>query len=444
MDAQVPIRLGVTTGVNFANQSFSRDLYRNDYPQTCRTGFILGGIAEFGITNIWSIQTELAYIQRGTKFQNFIITGDDPSPIGTTDATFKLDYFDLPIFLKARFESSNITPFLLIGPAFNIISSAEVNAPGTHVRNIPGTSTLDINNDVGSFEVAFDIGGGVEYQLDPKIDLLFDVRYSHGLGDVYTNPTVPSVKSYDFSLRAGLLFDLFGGVTEVASKQTTESINTDTDGDGLPDTDEINKYKTNPYSADTDADSLRDGDEIFKYKTNPLNPDTDGDRLSDGEEVNRYKTDPLNPDTDHGGVKDGIEVFRGTNPLDPSDDFPRKEEFKIDVGKSIVLEGIVFKTGSAEITASSAAILEKAYNTFQQNPDIIVEIHGHTDNVGKRAYNMKLSMDRANAVKEYLVQRGIAESRITTKGFGFDKPIVPNDSPENRQKNRRIEFFRIK
>ncbi|HUL44964.1 MAG TPA: OmpA family protein [Bacteroidota bacterium] len=218
----------------------------------------------------------------------------------------------------------------------------------------------------------------------------------------------------------------------------------DTDGDGLSDGDEVLKYHTDPLKVDTDGDGLSDGDEVLKYHTDPLKVDTDGDGLSDGDEVLKYHTDPLKKDTDGGGIDDGAEVARGTNPLDPSDDMPKKEELKAEVGKAIVLEGIVFKTGSAEVSSESAAILEKAYNTMNQNPDMMVEIQGHTDNVGKHAANVKLSQKRADAVKAYLVDKGIAATRITTKGFGPDKPIAPNTTKDGRQKNRRIEFLRTK
>ncbi len=219
----------------------------------------------------------------------------------------------------------------------------------------------------------------------------------------------------------------------------------DTDGDGLNDGDEVTKYNTNPLNADSDADGLNDGDEIMKYKTDPLKADTDGDGLSDGDEVMKYKTDPLKVDTDGGTVNDGVEVGRGTNPLQASDDIPpKKEELKVEVGKAIVLDGIVFKTGSAEITAQSEDILSKAFNTLEQNPDIQVEIRGYTDNTGKRAYNMKLSQSRANSVMSYLVKKGIAASRVQAKGFGPDNPIGDNKTADGRQKNRRIEFFRSK
>ena len=229
------------------------------------------------------------------------------------------------------------------------------------------------------------------------------------------------------------------------TKHKTDPIKADTDGDGLDDGDEVFKYKTDPLNMDTDGDGLKDGEEVLKYKTNPLKADTDDDGLSDGDEVMKYKTDPLKADTDGGTVYDGKEIANGTNPLDPSDDVPKaKEVLKVEVGKSITLEGIVFKTGSAEINPVSEEILTKAFNTLEQNPEIEVEIQGHTDNVGKHTMNMKLSQRRADAVKAYLVKNRIAESRISTKGYGSDKPIAPNTTAEGKQKNRRIEFFRSK
>jgi OOP family OmpA-OmpF porin len=139
-----------------------------------------------------------------------------------------------------------------------------------------------------------------------------------------------------------------------------------------------------------------------------------------------------------------VEVQRGTNPLDPADDVPKKEQLKVEVGKSIALEGVTFATGSAKLTKESETVLEKAYNTLAQNPEVMVEIQGHTDSAGKRASNVKLSQGRADAVKAWLVAKGVAASRIGTKGYGPDKPVAPNTTADGRAKNRRIEFFRTK
>jgi outer membrane protein OmpA-like peptidoglycan-associated protein len=225
-------------------------------------------------------------------------------------------------------------------------------------------------------------------------------------------------------------------------KYKTDPLKADTDGDGLSDGDEVLKYKTDPLKADTDGDGLSDGDEVLKYKTDPLKADTDGDGLNDGDEVNKYKTDPLKADTDGGTVNDGTEVARGTNPLDPSDDVPKAPV--LEVGAAMYLEGITFATGKSVIEPSSEATLEKVLEAAKAHPEVEVEISGHTDNTGKRSSNLKLSQQRADAVKAWLVARGIDASRITTKGYGPDKPVADNKTAEGRAKNRRIEMKRTK
>jgi outer membrane protein OmpA-like peptidoglycan-associated protein len=231
---------------------------------------------------------------------------------------------------------------------------------------------------------------------------------------------------------------------EEVRRYATDPLNPDTDGDGLTDGDEVRVYATDPLNPDTDRDRLLDGAEVLTYKTNPLKPDTDGDGLTDGDEVLVYKTDPLNQDTDGGSVPDGTEVRRDTNPLNPADDVAQKENLAVEIGKPIVLEGLVFEFNSARIQPASEPVLESAYNIMTENPNIEVEIHGHTDNIGKASYNLKLSQARANSVRDWLVNRGVVSSRIATKGFGFVRPIAPNDTEEGRQKNRRIEFVRVK
>ena len=225
--------------------------------------------------------------------------------------------------------------------------------------------------------------------------------------------------------------------SEEVNTDKTDPLKMDTDGDGLSDSAEIMTYKTNPLKADSDGDGLNDGSEVNTYKTNPMKSDSDGDGLSDGEEINKYKTDPLNPDTDGGTVDDGIEVRRETNPLDANDDV-------VKVGVPIILEGITFATGKADITPESEETLQKALRTLNTYPEIQVEISGHTDDVGSNKSNQKLSQLRAESVMSWLVSHGIDASRLTAVGYGEDQPMVPNDSPENKQKNRRIEFKRIK
>jgi len=222
----------------------------------------------------------------------------------------------------------------------------------------------------------------------------------------------------------------------------TDPLKPDTDGDGLTDAQEVQQYKTDPKNGDTDGDGLGDAAEIMEHKTDPLKADTDGDTLSDGAEINQYRTNPLKADTDDGTVNDNVEVARGSNPLNPGDDVPKIAITEI--GKPIILEGIVFKSGSAKILPESEKILDDAYVTLRDNASVVVEIQGHTDNTGKYESNVKLSLDRANAVRDWLIAKGIDGTRLETKGFGPDKPVAPNTTPEDRQKNRRIEFVRIR
>jgi len=220
---------------------------------------------------------------------------------------------------------------------------------------------------------------------------------------------------------------------------TTDPLNPDTDGDGLTDGAEVNTYRTHPLKRDTDGDGLEDGDEVRKYRTDPTKADTDGDGLSDGEEVLTYRTNPLVADTDGGGVADGREIQMKLNPLDPSDDVPI-----IAVGERIILEGVNFETAKATLLPGARAILDQVASSLLANPDAEVAIHGHTDNVGGAKYNQDLSLRRAESVKSYLESLGVPASRMSTRGYGFTKPIADNGTAQGRAKNRRIEFVRIK
>jgi len=187
-----------------------------------------------------------------------------------------------------------------------------------------------------------------------------------------------------------------------------------------------------------------DNEEINTYGTLPTDKDTDDDNLTDGDEVLTHKTDPKKPDTDLGSVQDGIEVGRGTNPLNPDDDLPKKVEEPIKVGEVITLKGINFATNSWEITSIAEDQLERALNAMKNYPELEVEISGHTDSRGGRNWNMELSQKRADSVKDWFVSKGISGSRITTVGYGPDQPVAPNDTEEGRYENRRIDFKRTK
>ncbi|HRW74377.1 MAG: PD40 domain-containing protein [Lewinellaceae bacterium] len=107
---------------------------------------------------------------------------------------------------------------------------------------------------------------------------------------------------------------------------------------------------------------------------------------------------------------------------------------------AIVLKNILFDSGSASLLPSSSFELEQVKGLLLEHPDLSVRIDGHTDDVGDPSSNRQLSEKRANAVVDWLVKAGIDRGRLTAQGWGETRPLVPNDSPENRQLNRRTEL----
>jgi outer membrane protein OmpA-like peptidoglycan-associated protein len=109
-------------------------------------------------------------------------------------------------------------------------------------------------------------------------------------------------------------------------------------------------------------------------------------------------------------------------------------------GKPIVLRNVFFATGSADLQPASAYELDRLAALLNENPQLKIRITGHTDNVGNDANNQQLSDNRARAVMEYLIGKGIAAERLQSKGYGESKPVDANDTPEGRANNRRTEF----
>jgi len=112
-----------------------------------------------------------------------------------------------------------------------------------------------------------------------------------------------------------------------------------------------------------------------------------------------------------------------------------------ELANALNLEIINFSTGSAQIPDSSMPFLDKAAEAMKTAPaGMTMEIDGHTDNTGDAAANLTLSQQRADAVRTYLIQKGVPESMVVAKGYGDTKPIAGNDTEEGRFRNRRIEF----
>ncbi len=116
------------------------------------------------------------------------------------------------------------------------------------------------------------------------------------------------------------------------------------------------------------------------------------------------------------------------------------ELIPLKINATLRLYNVNFPTGSADIMPDSYPELDHVVRLMRDNPDLIIEISAHTDDVGSVSYNNILSGRRGQAVVNYIVENGIPQNRLVSKSYGMSKPLVPNDSEENRAKNRRVEF----
>ncbi|GAB4189687.1 MAG: hypothetical protein Tsb002_16950 [Wenzhouxiangellaceae bacterium] len=110
-------------------------------------------------------------------------------------------------------------------------------------------------------------------------------------------------------------------------------------------------------------------------------------------------------------------------------------------GLLLTLGDVLFEFGKADLKSGAARNLQPLIDALNERPQQTVVVEGHTDSVGSREFNLRLSQQRAEAVRDYLVENGIASGRISTEGLGPDYPVAGNDSAEGRQRNRRVEVI---
>lgn len=112
----------------------------------------------------------------------------------------------------------------------------------------------------------------------------------------------------------------------------------------------------------------------------------------------------------------------------------------IEVGQTVRINNLFFDSGKSEIKEESIPELSRLINLMQTNSKMVIKISGHTDDIGSDTDNITLSKNRADSVRNYLIKNGIDAARITAAGFGESKPVVKNDTDDNRKYNRRVEF----
>jgi OOP family OmpA-OmpF porin len=185
----------------------------------------------------------------------------------------------------------------------------------------------------------------------------------------------------------------------------------------------------------------------------PPPPDRDGDGILDKDDAcpdlkGVKSDDPTQngcpPDTDGDGIRDDVDACpreKGKPDTDPQKN-GCPTAVRVTEQEIVILDQVQFKTGSAVILKQSDDLLTQVSAVLVEHPEIVkVEVQGHTDNRGGKRYNQKLSEKRAAAVMKWLVNRGgINAARLTSQGYGLNEPLTDNDTPEGRQKNRRVQF----
>ncbi|MGF1548749.1 MAG: OmpA family protein, partial [Thiotrichales bacterium] len=232
----------------------------------------------------------------------------------------------------------------------------------------------------------------------------------------------------------------------------------DSDKDGVVDSQD--KCPDSPAGAKVDAtgcelDSDKDGivDSQDKCPDSPagakvdetgceLDSDKDGvvdsqDKCPDSPAGAKVDATGCEPDADKDGVVDSADLCPNT-PAGVEVDGTGCEKTA-----SITLEGVNFKTASAELTADSSAVLERVVAALRAATTLKIEVAGHTDSQGNDELNQQLSQKRAESVRQYLINAGVDADRLVAKGYGEVEPVASNDTDDGRAKNRRVELKRL-
>jgi OOP family OmpA-OmpF porin len=332
--------------------------------------------------------------------------------------------------------SGPFRPFLLAG--YGATSSIANTNTNPNSRNIPSDTDGTLHAGLG-FKIA--MGDYVGLRVDGRV-----LAPAAFLGKEIPVGNETGYDGPDFEVLGGLYLN-FGEIEKVRRTIVKKEVvvqapaaNPDPDGDGIS------------GKADKCPDIAEDKDG-FEDEDGCPESDNDADGIPDAQDKCPNQPETKNgiddedgcPETDPDG--DGIVGSRDKCPDEPEtkngfkDEDGCPDELPAAVKKFTgVIEGITFKTGQATILPGSYSILDRAVAVLKEYGDLRIEISGHTDNKGKADYNRDLSQRRADAVKMYFIGNGIDASRLTSVGYGLDRPVADNGTEAGRAKNRRTEF----
>jgi len=430
-DTRYTVSGGILGAVN-ASQFKAKGTNPTGVDYNFEAGWAVGGWLNFPLGTRFSVEPQVLYSSYGYQ-------------ANTTTALLlndgKVRYISVPLILKLHAgEKFAITA----GPQVDFFSSFEDNEH----------SSARTEDDFK--QTSFSIFGGLE--LFPRGKVTIFGRYIQGISDMDVTGTFGENLNYrNMAIQAGLKLRLFGGSKPYQAAATPlPPAPVDTDGDGITDDQDKcpNEKGTLKYNGcpvpDTDKDGINDEEDkcpdqpgTAKYNGCPI-PDSDKDGINDEEDKCPNQAGPASnkgcpedKDRDDDGIDDEKDKCPDVPGVAANNGCP---EIPADVSKVLSSSNanMAFTTNSAKISVTANTSLNRVVTVLKQHPEMKVTIEGHADNMEKNAET--ISEQRATAVKNYLVSKGISADRITVEGMGATTPVSDNNTSAGRAQNRRAEI----
>mgnify|MGYP002631741547 CR=1 FL=1 len=387
--------------------------------------------------------------------------------------------FVSPYFaIGAGFQHYNVRPLYAkgLGAATDAVVRDPYHDPEARPQDVP----YSYRSADGDF--LFDVGGGAKFILvenaDPRLGfqagLRLDARYKATFGPATFQDGVPTLEPLNDDGRPNYTgnfhhLELGGGIWVAFGG----GIGPDKDRDGVPnrqdkcvddaeDKDDFQDEDGCP-DLDDDGDGVPDEDDAcrlvaedvdgFEDKDGCPDDDNDGDGILDKDDRCRDKAEDADGfedmdgcpelDNDADGFMDTEDAC--TNAMETWNSYLDQDGCPDEVPADLAefagaIPAIQFKLDSATLLPKSKPVLDKAARALNRYPDLGVEIQGHASSDGDDEHNLRLSQDRTEAVREYLISRGVDPDRLRARGYGETQPVATNDTEEGRGQNRRVEF----
>jgi len=409
----------------------------------------------FAVDKYWNIQTFFSTASIARYADNGFSIGIRASlnkfdQIGNTNA--------IPGYVDGKGpEKTMITTDVFVSKAFpklTFFKFAPFLEGGVGQANVDDTNAYTLNAGMG---VDFPIGNKAFIKLNTVYRKAFE--NDGGPKQVYYAPGVNTHWQHNVSLAIN-----FGGKDSDADgiydqhddcpfEPGLEEFNgcPDTDGDGIPDKDDSCPTTAGMAEfngcADTDGDGISDPNDNCPDVAGLAKfggcPDTDGDGIEDAKdacpEVAGLRRFRGCADTDGDGIADPKDKCPNEAGPADNDGCPNPTEEAIEALNELGAT-VQFELNKADLKPEAIELLINVYNIMSKFGNTNFSIEGHTDTSGPKAFNQKLSEDRAEKVKSHLVEKGVDGTRLSTKGFGEDSPKVSNNTRDGRITNRRVEF----